>query len=103
MPGFLLFARANAFWVLIADHIRAVRGTHADEVTLVDCNGADAAVAPERGHALIERVEAAVLRAALVHRAVASGGGGGIRWGRELTAGNEGEAEGSGEGGEGAW
>ena len=94
MPGFLL----NGKVVLVADHIPAARRMHADDVALVRRSGADAAVARERGEALVERIETAVLRAALVERTLAGRGREGVGLSGELAGGDHGEAENSGEG-----
>src|SRR5436309_16037042 len=96
MPGFLFAVRVRS--VLVADHIRTARRMHADDVALVRRELTDAAVAGERGEALVERIEAAVFRAALVERTEARGGRVGISLSRELPAGNDRKPESSGEG-----
>src|SRR5262249_14389661 len=93
MPGFLLGVRDA---ILVADHIPAAGGMHANDVALVGRLRADTAIAPERGEALVERIEAAVLRAALVERTIAGGRRECLGLSGELAGGNEGEAESSG-------
>src|SRR6476619_3254255 len=75
MPGPLCDARGTRS-ALVADPIRAVWSAHADDVALVRRKLAEAAVAREGDEALVERVEAAVLRATLVLRTVAGEGNG---------------------------
>src|SRR5688572_4604132 len=71
MPGFSFGARSAL--VLVADLVRAVRGVHADEVALVRREEADTAISGDRRKTLAVRIEAAILRAAFVVRAVAGG------------------------------